>query len=205
MKENTRQYLGRVLLSTTGTVLLSFGNALHLGAGKGTDSLMVFLDGLSQVSQVTIGTVMLWFNVVALTIFFFIDRKKIGLGSLIISVLPSPIVDGLLATGLFTPHTLAGAYIMALAACIIKGIAIGMYMQPNVGYAPYECLQMRIHEKRGYAIGRIRMAMDAVTLVLGYLMGGVAGGGTVLALLIMGPVMGRTVSALDAWQQRRGS
>ncbi len=205
MKQKTGQYIGRVLLSASGTALLAFGNALHLGGGLGTDSLMVLFDGISRTGGITIGTVMLWFNIIALTIFFFIDRKKIGIGSLIIAVLPTPILDGLMATGWFVPGSVAAAYIMTLAACIIKGVAIGMYMQPDVGYAPYECVLMQIHEKRGYTIGRIRMAMDAVILLIGWLLGGVAGMGTILALLIMAPSMSFAVSTLNNWQRKRGS
>ena len=202
MKKNFRDYLGRALLSTAGTILLSFGNVLHLGAGLGTDSLLVFYDGLSRQLGITIGTVMLIFNIAPLLLFFIFDRKKVGIGSIVISVLPSPIVDSLMATGLFAPATLIGAYIMALVAVMIKGVAIGMYMQPEVGYAPYECTLMLIHEKWGFSIGSVRMALDAIFLAFGWLLGGIAGAGTIMSLLIIGPVMSRTISVLNKWRPR---
>jgi len=70
------------------------------------------------------------------------------------------------------------------------GIGSGLYLTCNLGPGPRDGWMTGLHVRYGWPISSVRLAIEAVVLVLGWLLGGTVGIGTVLFALLIGPSVG---------------
>lgn len=72
-----------------------------------------------------------------------------------------------------------GVFIIAAGFSLVSG--------SDVGVAPNDIVPFIIQDKTKVQYKYIRIALDATFLVVGYLIGGTVGVGTIIAMLAMGP------------------
>jgi len=70
------------------------------------------------------------------------------------------------------------------------GIGSGLYLTCNLGPGPRDGWMTGLHLRYGWPISAVRLAIEAVVLVLGWLLGGTVGIGTVLFAVLIGPSVG---------------
>lgn len=71
--------------------------------------------------------------------------------------------------------------------CFIIAIGFSILSSTNVGMAPNDIIPFIIKDKIKLEYRWIRMGFDAIFLIIGYLLGGIVGLGTVISMLITGP------------------
>ncbi len=176
----------RLIFLVIGLVLFGISIGLIVLADLGADPWTVLHQGLANHIPLTLGqtTVAVSFAVLAVWIPL---REKPGLGTIGNAVIVGLMVDVTLAVLPEIDRT--GLQIVSLILGIVgTGIASGLYIGAGLGPGPRDGL-MTGFARFGWPIRRIRTAIEAVALVVGWLLGGSVGFGTLAFALFIGPIV----------------
>lgn len=179
-----------VIVLVIGVTLMSIGGAIFLTANIGSDSLMVFNQGVSVVLGASIKDGITISNLVALVIILFINRKSLGIGSFAIIFLLGPGVQLVQATNILsTPNSFILQIIMVVCGVIIGGLGIALYMYADLGLSPFEGVIVTISNKYQWRFGIVKIVFDAIFFVSGMLLGGIFGWGSIITVFLYGPII----------------
>ena len=122
-------------------------------------------------------------------------RQRPGIGTVANVVLVGLTLDAVL---LLIPPTadlgLRWAYLVA--GIVLNGIATGAYIGAGLGPGPRDGLMVGL-ARDGRSLRVVLTAIEVSVLILGWLLGGTVGIGTVLFALTIGPIVHRTVPAFS--------
>lgn len=184
------KYYRNVIVLLLGVLLLSIGGALFLTANIGSDSLMVFNQGISVVLKTKVGLAIMISNIIALFIIFFINKKTLGLGSLAIIFLLGPTIQIIKDANIFkTPNTLILQILIVLIGIVIGGLGLALYMYADLGLSPFEGIIVTISNETKVRFGIIKIIFDAIYFTTGALLGGVFGIGSIMTVFLYGPTI----------------
>jgi hypothetical protein len=167
-----------------GLWLFGVGEALLLAADLGATPWTVFAQGLSIRTGISIG----WttFIVSAGVLLLWIPlRQRPGLGT-IMNIIVIALSLGVTYSLLTTPDSLALRYVMMFAGIAIIGLGSGFYLTSGHGPGPRDGLMTGLHRRSGWPVGRVRLCIEVVVLIVGWLLGGTVGIGTALFALLIG-------------------
>jgi uncharacterized membrane protein YczE len=176
-----------------GLVLYGVSAALILLAGLGNDPWDVLHQGLSR--QTGIGTGV-WVCIVgALVLLLWVPlRQRPGLGTVSNVIVVGLAVEGMLAA--FAPaHAPAMRVALLIAGVVLNGLATGLYIGAGFGPGPRDGLMTGL-AARGMSLRAVRTAIELTVLVVGALLGGTVGIGTIVYALSIGPLAHVFVPAL---------
>ena len=96
-------------------------------------------------------------------------------------------VDLIMAWGLVPmPGTLPGQLALLVGGILVLGAASYMYLSPRLGAGPRDGLMMGLVQRLGRPVYQVRGAIEVTVLVLGYLLGGPVGVGTLITAFTTG-------------------
>ncbi len=96
-------------------------------------------------------------------------------------------MDRIMAWGLVpTPGSLPGQMALLVGGILVLGAASYMYLSPRLGAGPRDGLMMGLVQRLGRPVYQVRAAIEVTVLVLGYLMGGPVGVGTLITAFTTG-------------------
>ena len=104
-----------------------------------------------------------------------------------------PIIDGftlLLGSSLGNLDSIALRVLMLIAGCVILAYGMTIVIRSDAGTGPNDLVALVISEKRSWKFSVVRVAVDACFTLAGFLLGGVAGLGTLICMFLVGPVAG---------------
>jgi uncharacterized membrane protein YczE len=82
------------------------------------------------------------------------------------------------------------SYVVGILYCLIGiamvGIGSALYITCGLGPGPRDGLMTAIHNRSGVRIGRVRLGIEGTVLVVGWLLGGTVGLGTLLFATLIG-------------------
>lgn len=198
----------RLILFFVGMSIIQFGVALFLKTSIGSDTFTVFTQGLAATldktrlkdfflvkwiagsAQVTPGVANMILLITLFVIILVVDRKKINIGTLICVVGVGPIIDlGVRLVSYFPveSYNYVLKAILILVGCFIIAIGFSIQSAANLGVAPNDIIPFIIQDKTKIQYRWIRIGLDAGYLIIGFILGGTIGLGTILALLSTGP------------------
>jgi len=90
-----------------------------------------------------------------------------------------------------------------VAGIVLNGIATGAYIGAGLGPGPRDGLMVGL-ARGGRSVRVVRTAIEASVLVIGWLLGGTVGIGTVLYAVTIGPIVHRTLPAFSRDPRRIG-
>lgn len=185
MKTNPdlRVRLPRLLV---GLVLCGFGIAGMVQSNLGLGPWDVLHQGLSERSGIPIGTVGILVGFVVLGIWIPL-RERLGLGTVLNVILIGVVID---VTLLFLPEpdTLLVRSLFVASGPVLFGVGSGFYIGAGLGAGPRDGVMTAL-ARRGLPVGAVRAAIEISVLVLGWLLGGTVGVGTVLFATTIGPLV----------------
>lgn len=176
-----------------GLVLYGTSASLILLSTLGNDPWDVLHQGLSRQTGIATGT---WVSIVgAAALLLWIPlRQRPGIGTLANVVVIGVTVDVVLA--LADPPQAVGARVALLATGIVlNGVATGMYIGAQLGPGPRDGLMTGL-AARGHSLRAVRTGIELTVLVIGVLLGGTVGIGTIAYALAIGPLAHVMVPAL---------
>ena len=181
----------RLLKLNLGLVLFGTGLWLGLVAELGVGPWDVLTGGLSEQTGLRFGLMAICVSVVVLLVGV-AARVRPGIGTVLNVVVIGVVIDVLLATPLL--RDLDDAPLLARLAVVLLGIATvaagsALYLGAHLGPGPRDGLMVAIHERTGWQVGTARAVLECVVLLLGVLLCGPVGIGTLLFALGIGPAV----------------
>ncbi len=177
----------RVALLLGGLVLFGASIALIVRAGLGVMPWTVLEQGLTRTFGLTLGVWSILLGVVLLLLWVPLGQRA-GLGTLTNVVLVGIALDATLAV--VPPIEGLGWRVGALVLGIVaNGVATGAYIGAGMGPGPRDGLTTGLSARTGRSLRLVRTVVEVSVVVLGVLLGGQLGVGTVAYALTIGPLM----------------
>ena len=168
--------------------LLIFGMGLGfvvLGA-QGEGPWTVFHEGVSLHTPLTIGTVTIITGAVLVAGLVWV-REPVGFGTLMNGVIVGLATDATLAV-FDQPASLAGQVAMTLSGPLLVALGSGLYLGVMLGPGPRDGVMTAMY-RRGIPVWLSRLIIEAVPFIIGAILGGKVGWGTVYWLVVIGPAV----------------
>jgi uncharacterized membrane protein YczE len=178
---------------TRGTALLigligyGLSMAIMVRAGLGLDPWDVFHQGLAERTGMTIGIASAVVGVVVLLAWIPL-RNRPGIGTVANVVVIAVTVDAGLAI-LPEPSNLAVRVAMMLGAVLLNAVSTVLYIGAGLGPGPRDGLMTGLVARTGLSVRLVRTTIEATVLVVGWLLGGTVGIGTVVYAFGIGPLV----------------
>lgn len=176
-----------ILYMVAGTALLGACTGVYINVGIGADSITSFVDGFSSFSGISSGLACQLLNVVFLIVTFLLDKKRIGVATVFCALCSGFAID--FTTARFVaPDSLALKIVVDFVNCFFIAFSCALIMKGHLGSTAYDGVTLSIAQalKREYTI--IRYVCDGTIMLIGYLFGGEIGIGTIMAVLMVGPI-----------------
>ena len=170
-----------------GLLIFSFGNYLTIVANIGLAPWDCLAMGLSGKTGLSYGT---WMTIVAVAILCIdlILKESIGIGTVIDALVVGPFIDTYmkLIDLPYSQHWYFGVPVMFLGFCIM---ALGMYfyMSAALSCGPRDALFVGLGKRlRKLKVGVVDIIIKVTVAVVGFLLGGQIGIGTLEGMFLMG-------------------
>lgn len=182
----------RVIKFFVGLALIQLGVAGFLIVGIGSDSFTVFTQGFSKVLHISVGAGNCLLTLVLLGIVFWLDRSQFRIGMVLAVAFAGLFLNGMtFLLGKILPQNPSVPVIALVfaAACVVVSFGFPVLKSAKLGVAPNDALYLAIAKKTKKPYGLVRMCVDALYLVLGFICGGVIGIGTLICVVVIGPMV----------------
>ena len=182
------KFLPDMLQIQVGFALYGFSIGILIRANLGTSAWAVLDVALSQIFHVTPGTITVLMGFVVLA-GALILREPIGWGTLANILSIGPWED--LSLRLISPvnNNLPLQIGMLLSAILIMGIASAIYIGVDAGAGPRDSLMLAIKRLTSLSLRTARGSIEVTVVLIGWLLGGPAGIGTVVFAFLIGPAV----------------
>ena len=179
--------LRRLLQLFIGLTLYGVSTAMFVRADLGADPWNVFHLGVANLLSMNIGLVIIVVGVLVLLAWIPL-RQRPGFGTLsnVIMIGLAADVALMVIPGFESLFACSG---LLVSAVILNALATSLYIGAGFGAGPRDGLMTGIHARTGWPVRRIRTAIEVSVLLIGWLLGGTLGVGTVLYALAIGPLI----------------
>jgi uncharacterized membrane protein YczE len=150
--------------------------------------------GVVEHTGLSLGTVLVVMAFVVLLLWVPL-REKPGIGTVANALLIGPSTDLTLAV-LHQPENHVARAALMLGGVVLCALATAMYIGAQFGRGPRDGLMTGLVRRTGLSIRLVRTALEVSVVVVGLLLGGPLGVGTVVFALTIGPL---TQWMLPAW------
>jgi uncharacterized membrane protein YczE len=164
--------------------IFGLGDSLLIQSEIGNAPWSVLAQGIANKLDITMGWSTFAISTVVLLLWIPL-REKPGFGTLSnIALIAIAIQVGV------TIFPSQDSYFFGIIYCLIGiamvGIGSSLYITCGLGPGPRDGLMTALHNKSGVRIGRVRLAIEVTVLVVGWLLGGTVGLGTLMFALLIG-------------------
>ena len=179
-------WVNRLSRCMGGLVLFGIGIALILQAELGAAPWDVFHQGLSELTDISIGIVIVIVGVLLLLLWIPL-RQRPGIGTLLNALVVGFVVDIVLP---LLPETdrLVPRVLYLAAGIVAIALGSGLYIGSGLGAGPRDGIMIGLRD-RGLSVRWGRTAIEVVVLVAGLALGGSAGVGTIAFTFAIGPLV----------------
>jgi uncharacterized membrane protein YczE len=160
----------------------------------------VLHSGLIRFVPITLGQMVVAMSFVVLVLWIPLGEKP-GVGTIANAFLIGLSADATLAL-VAQPDGWVLRVGLLLAGVALNGLATAMYIGSQFGRGPRDGLMTGLARRTGWSLRAVRTGLEVIVVVLGLLLGGVLGVGTVLYALAIGPL---TQAMLPAFTVELGS
>jgi uncharacterized protein len=174
-----------------GLWLFAAGVVLGLRSGLGVSPWDVLHDGIRQVTPLSFGIATVLVGVVLVAVALAAGIRP-GPGTLANMLAIGLFADAMLATGIAGDLDALPLPLRLLAVAGGVGlVALGtaLYIGAGLGSGPRDSLMLALSARTGVRVGVVRALIEGSVLVVGWLLGGAAGVGTVLYAFGIGPAV----------------
>lgn len=170
-------------------LLTGLGVALFVHANLGSDTLTVFVDGLHRVLNCSYGAASRIYNLIVLVIALIVSRKNIGWATIVYALSVGFTMDYF--EKLLQPLQIQNADMITRLICVCLGqicfgITYALLIKYRRGMNQIDAISYAIVDKTGISFKWVRTGMDVLLLTSGWLLGGVVGVGSIIAMTTTG-------------------
>ena len=168
-----------------GLTLFGVGEALLVASGAGVSPWTVLADGIAKMTGWSIGFSTFMVSSCVLLLWYPL-RQIPGIGT-ILNILIVAFVIEVAHPQLPQFENQLFQTMEALVGVVITGIGGGIYLIANLGPGPRDGLMTGLQKYSNLPLAVVRTAIEVFVVTLGWVLGGVAGVGTLLFAFGIGP------------------
>lgn len=201
MKRSMKEMTARMVILFVGLCIAHLGITLFLLADLGSDPFNVLVQGtfrtLSRITDFTFlthGYTHMGINLLIILILLFVDRNYIKIGTVFCMAFGGPIIDvftALLGNYINAELPFVVRLVILAIGCVILAYGMTVVIKSDAGTGPNDLVAIAISEKGHFPFGITRTITDVSFVVLGFLLGGKFGIGTVICAVLVGMVAER--------------
>ena len=182
--------LGRRLTQLyVGLYIYGLSQALMIRGGVGLAPWDVLHSGITKHLPISFGMAVVALSFVVM-LFWFPLREVPGLGTISNALVIGTSAD-LSLRFVPTMHGWVGRYAFMLGGVALCGLATAMYIGAQFGRGPRDGLMTGLHRTTGLSLRLVRTGLEVTVTLVGLLLGGGLGVGTVVFALTIGPMTQR--------------
>ncbi len=200
MKKNIKEIVLRVIILLIGLTIAHLGVTLFLLTDLGADPFNVLVQGIFRTVSSVTGAGWLTHGYTHIAICFLIilvllivDRSYIKIGTSLCMVCGGPIIDFFtkLLSFIFAQERTLWFKLPVLAlGCVILAFGMTIVIKSDAGTGPNDLVALVISDKSHKKFGIVRIIVDVSFVVVGFVLGGSLGIGTIVCACLVGPVAG---------------
>jgi uncharacterized membrane protein YczE len=176
----------RLLNMMLGLVLYALGIVMTINANVGYAPWEVFHVGLAETTGLTLGVASIIAGVVIVIIVTALGEKA-GLGTIASMILTGVLIDVIVILNVIPASgNLAVGIIMLAAGMFIIALGSYFYMKAAFGAGPRDNLMVVLTRKTKIPVGVCRLLVELLVTLIGWLLGGMVGIGTVVSFIGIG-------------------
>lgn len=179
-----KHFFFRILSLITGIIFYAIGIVITIKANIGYAPWDVFHVGLANSTGLSIGTMSIIVGII-IGIVVVIQGEKLGLGTILNMVFIGVFVD-IIFSHIPLAKNFATGTIMLIAGLFVVSLGSYFYIKAAFGAGPRDSLMVVLARKTKFPVGLCRFALEFLVLLAGWLLGGMVGFGTVLAVIAIG-------------------
>lgn len=190
---DVKDWIIALVMLLLGLTTAHLGVTLFLLSALGTDTFTVFIQGLSVLSGLTVGTVHVIVLCILMVVMVLATKGYVKPGTVVCAFCGGPIID--FFTWLFGGYINADAMMVVrllsmLGGCVILSAGVSIVINSNAGAGPNDLVAVILSDKIEKVEFRwVRVGCDMFFVVLGFLLGGTVGIGTIVAAFLTGPLV----------------
>jgi len=184
------------MVAQGGFFLFGIGIALIIRAQLGAGSWEVLAVALSNITSMSPGTMIVFSGLTVLVIAMILG-EEVGWGTVSNMLFIGPWADLFLQ---FIPPAGDQPYLkilMLLGSIALVGIASAIYISVDAGAGPGDSMMLAIMRNLGWSVRLSRALIETLILIVGWILGGPVGVGTVVFSLLIGPAVQFSFKLLD--------
>ena len=184
-------YSKRVFVVVFGLVFAAYGVGLTVTAGLGVSPWDVFGQGVALKMSDLLGIEVMMGTITQITAALVIIadlalKEKIGVATIIDTLIFGGALNFFLKHSLLpTTETFAVKFVFMVLGYFVWSLGIAIYMQPALGAGPKDSLFVAF-AKRKIPVAIAKNSIEAVVCVIGWILGGTVGIGTLVCVFAMG-------------------
>jgi uncharacterized membrane protein YczE len=177
----------RLIQLYAGLILYGVSMGLLVRAQLGVIPWDVLHQGLSRQLGLSMGTVVIAVSLLLLIAWIPL-RERPGVGTISNALLVGLTLD---ATLMVLPpiHGLPLRVLLVIGGVLLNAIATACYIGVHLGPGPRDGLMTGLVRRTGQSVQLVRTSIEAAVVLIGWLLGGVVGVGTVVYALAIGPLV----------------
>jgi uncharacterized protein len=193
MKSLNKEFIMRILIYTVGIIILTFGVAIFVATDNGADPFTMLMIGVGRTFKRigNIGNAGIVLNFIIMATILCIDKSYIKIATVITALLAGKLIDFFLVF-VSVPISELSIFlnvILMLISLLILCFGIAIVVSVNIGTGPYDLIGIIINDKTKFQLKFIRPIYDAISIVLGFLLGAKFGFGTIVSMIFIGPIL----------------
>lgn len=180
--------LGKLLL---GLLLYAVGVTLTVQAELGLAPWDVLHSALSRLTGLGFGTASILVSVVVLLLAMCLGTRP-GVGTVLNTLLIGAMIEVLLRVGFAAsadqwPWTVR--LLVLVGGLAVIGLATALYVGAHLGSGPRDSLMIAVHQRLRVPIYLARTVTEGSAFLVGWLLGGAVGVGTIVSVVLIGPMV----------------
>ena len=200
MRINVKELLTRVLILLVGLTIAHLGVTLFILADLGSDPFNVLVQGIFRTignlldwSFITHGRVHIVICFIIILALLAVDRSYIKIGTILCMIFGGPIIDVftvVLAPVFAITDSFVFKLLMLALGCVILAYGMTIVIKSNAGTGPNDLVAVVISDKLKKKFSIVRIIVDLSFVIIGFVLGGSLGIGTIICAFCVGPVAG---------------
>ena len=182
------EYIKKGFLIILAGLCIGVGVGVILYANVGGDTITVFQDGMHNVLSISYGQASLLYNAVLIVLALIFSKNNFGAGTIVTALITGLMID--ISNNFLVSLNLELDFIMKLMVFFI-GLSIytfglALLIKCKLGMNALDSLIYRLVDMIHIEYKWIRIVADLILTILGFIMGGVVGIGTLVSILCTG-------------------
>lgn len=186
ISENIKTYKKPVIKLLVGQLFSAIGIVAMIQANIGLDPWNVLHMGISRTFNISLGSATIIVGATAVIIAG-IMGEKFGFGTIANVIFPGLLINFIQHFNLIPlMHSVPTGIIMMFIGQSILAVGTYYYLAAFMGAGPRDALMVAVSKKTKRSVGLCRSTLEVLSVIIGWLIGGKVGIGTLLSALTIG-------------------